>query len=297
VGAFRGAAVRNTSWLFKLLEFYSTQLHHRGQWWVHLRLRRLLAPNLNVDLEVVRDGRRWLLNPSDFVQAELFWLGEMDSWDVYHIRRQIPRFLERDSTLFDIGANFGYYAITLAEILERRYDVYAVEPVPATYERLCRNVALNDLGATVHTYRVGFSDASGVGTVIERPGNSGAARIARGEEEGPQVPLMTLDSLCVARAIRKVGFMKVDVEGSEERLLIGGAETIEQCKPLIHIELNPVMSRHARSSVEQVVSLLRDYGYDLYVAQRNRLGLLRQLPRGGDHVNALCFPKGRAPAS
>src|SRR5262245_1187917 len=119
------------SWVFRFLEFYGTQLHHRGQWRIHKWLRDRLNSNLDIDLEVVRDGHRWLLNPSDFVQADFFWLGERDTWDVWHAKR-----LFDGAIMMDIGANFGHYSITLAEAASRNCVVHAFEPFPQNAARL-----------------------------------------------------------------------------------------------------------------------------------------------------------------
>jgi hypothetical protein len=77
------------------------------------------------------------------------------------------------------------------------------------------------------------------------------------------------------------------VEGYEERLLRGGAKTLADSRPLVHIELNPVTLEKARSSVERVVDLLRSHGYALFAARRAELVPLERLPRGRDYVN--CF--------
>lgn len=278
--------MRSNSVLFKLLQFYGTHLHHRGQWRVHARLRKLLRPDVDVNLEVIRGGQKWLLNPSDYMPSEFFWLGTMDSWDTFHLKR----FLEPGSVIFDIGANFGYYAITLASTLQRDCQVYAFEPFRPSYERLNKNIALNSLHDTVFPYPLGFSDVVGTGHMVTRAGNSGAARVSI-DDNGTPVPLVTLDSFCGDNAIERIDFIKIDVEGYEERLLLGGVKTIVQVKPLIFIELNPPTLTLANSSVERVVETLQGYGYELYLAQRERLLRLRELPRGSNYVNAFCFPK------
>src|SRR5262249_14747784 len=116
--------------LARLLEFYGTRLHHRGQGRIHMMLRRILKPDLNADFDVTRGGLHWRLNPSDFVQADLFWFGRKDYWETHHLRK----LLHPGSVLFDVGANIGYYAITLAAALGNACRVYAFEPFPSTYE-------------------------------------------------------------------------------------------------------------------------------------------------------------------
>src|SRR5262245_22412801 len=109
--------------LIRILEFYGTRVRHRGQWRVHTILRRILKPDVDADFQVTRGGLRWRLNPSDFVQADLFWFGHKDYWETHHLRKM----LQRGSVLFDIGANIGYYALTLAATLRNECLVHAFE--------------------------------------------------------------------------------------------------------------------------------------------------------------------------
>lgn len=278
--------MRADSWLFKLLEFYGTRIHHRGQWRVHALLRKWLRPNVDVDLEVVRDGHRWLLNPSDFVQCEFFWLGSMDTWDVLHLKQLLPP----GSVIFDVGANFGHYAITLADALHRDCSVHAFEPFPPNFERLRTNIRMNTLEHIIQVHAKGLSDLVGSGYMTTRADNSGAATLAVSVgADGYHVALTTLDSFCAQYRIEKLDFVKIDVEGYEERLLLGGKETISRFSPLILIELDPPKLIRAGSSVGRVVAQLNDFGYELCVAHRKRLVPLRNLPRGQDLINAFCL--------
>ena len=91
--------------------FYGTRLpNHPRKWWIHGRLRQWLGVVVDRDIEVVRDGLRWSLNPADFGHNSLFWLGVKDPWDLHHLCRLV----HPDDVILDVGANFGYYAVTLA---------------------------------------------------------------------------------------------------------------------------------------------------------------------------------------
>src|SRR4029450_12465445 len=92
------------SLLERALLFYGTRLpNHPRKWWLHDRLRQLLGVATTGNIEVVREGLRWLLNPADFEHTPLFWLGTMDRWDLYHLRR-----LAMQDCVFIHGcANFG----------------------------------------------------------------------------------------------------------------------------------------------------------------------------------------------
>jgi len=282
------ASLAPRSWAFRLLELYGTRIRHRGQWWTHLQLRKLLRADVDADFEVVRNGLKWVLNPSDFTQAEFFWTGSWEGWDTYHLRNM----LTPGCTFFDVGANFGYYSITVAAALARRCRVHAFEPFPSTYRRLCRNIELNSLGSVVKAHDVALLDVKGKSYMTMRPGNSGAAWLD-GDPGGETVATTTLATFCETRAISRIDLIKLDVEGSEERVLRGGADVISALKPLLMVELNPGVLAKAGSSADALINRLQGFGYGLFVAARDALVPLGALPAGPtDYVNLFCIPTG-----
>lgn len=271
---------------FKALEFYGTRINHRGQWFVHEKLRHLLRVNVDADLKVMRDGLQWELNPSDHMQAGLFWLGAQDHWDIYHIKK----LLKPGDVIFDVGANFGYYSIILSSALHKQCVVHAFEPNPPTTLRLLRNIELNNLADVITVHHIGLSDTEGTGQMIERVDNSGAATIDTTRQEGNAV-LTTLDNFCGVHKIDRIDFMKIDIEGFEERFLHGGSSSLRRLKPTILIELNPLTLARENSSVDRIAELLGQLGYKLHASQRRKLLPLRRLPQGDEIINAFCFPK------
>lgn len=276
--------MNHNSTLFRALEFYGTRFHHRGQWLVHQKLRDVLNVRVDRDLEVERAGLRWVLNPSDFMQSALFWLGEQDRWDVFHIKRLVVP----GAVIFDVGANVGYYSLVIAAALNGNCETHAFEPNPETYDRLARHIELNGMGASVFAHRLALSDAIGSGKIVERDGNSGAASV---ETSGDgEVALTTLDAFCGARGLARIDFIKVDIEGLEERMLNGARETLQRHRPALLVELNPSTLTRENSSAERVAELLRSLGYELYEARRERLLPLNKLPQGEEFINAFCLP-------
>lgn len=290
------SCMRSDNFLFKLLEFYGTRLHHKGQWRVHERLQWLLGANVDVEREVVRNGRRFVLNPSDFVQRNFFWFGEEDRNEP----RLLARLLTPDSVIFDVGANFGYYSITLADALGERCRVFAFEPFPSTFSRLRHHIELNGLHEIIKAFPIALADKPGGALMKIDSRNTGAASFSDTGGDQP-VKVSTLDSFCSENAIDRIDLLKVDVEGTEERFLIGGAATISRLTPLIFIELNPATLVRGGTTVDRLVSRLKEHGYELFIANRDRLEPLRELPRtyvngtGGpeNYLNAFCLHPSR----
>ena len=269
---------------FRVLEWYGLHGRHPGHWRVHAALRNLLKPRFDEDLTVSRQGLRWVLDPSDFPQENLFWLGESDRWELFHARRMVGP----GAVIFDVGANFGYYALMLAAALRGVCTVHAFEPTEATFQRLSRHIALNRMNC-VHAHRLALSDAPGTASMRGRNGNSGAAFLEPGNGE---VQVTTLDEFVREWGIGRVDFMKIDVEGFEERVLRGGERALRELRPHILFELQPVTLERAGSSVERLATLLTSHGYRLFQADRERLVPLVRSEDPGYLVNGFAVPAG-----
>ena len=275
--------------LEQTLLFYGTRFpSHPRKWWLHDRLRRMLRVDIDRDIEVVRNRLRWFLNPSDFEHAGLFWLGGKDKWDVYHLRR----ILAPGSVFFDIGANFGYYALTIATALDRQCQVHAFEPNPKTYSRLRQHIEWNDLNDVVHAHQLALSDREGTATLIERADNSGASRLG---DDAPGLPVQvtTTDAFCRTHEVERVDALKIDVEGFEAKVLYGGRETLSQFKPAIVIEFWTTGLGRAHSSVDEVAGALHDLGYRMFKPFRERLEAISKPPRTDIPENIFCFHPDR----
>ncbi len=134
-------------------------------------------------------------------------------------------------------------------------QVIAVEPSPDTCECLAvnltnvlnvdiRNVALGDAPGTVRMHL----DAD-----QKLKANTGARFV----KPGGDIPVETIDSW----NLTSLGFLKLDVEGSEYVALRGAADTLTRCKPIVLFENKFLWSRHYGLPKDSVSRLLTGLGY------------------------------------
>jgi len=72
-------------------------------------------------------------------------------------------------TVLDVGANIGVFALCAAK---QGAQVYAYEPIPATFELLKQNIQLHGLDNMVHPRNIGLSDQSEEKTMFHHPSMS-----------------------------------------------------------------------------------------------------------------------------
>lgn len=142
----------------------------------------------------------------------------------------------------DIGANAGYWAIPMAENFS---SSMAFEPDSGARARLMRNLSLNSLENLVVS-DLAVSDSSGIARFAIRRAldNSGSLNDGLGSlvnfetflEDTVLVETVSLDDYLPINGFLP-GFMKIDVEGAEEMVLLGASRTISEARPVVVAEI------------------------------------------------------------
>lgn len=177
----------------------------------------------------------------------------------------ILRLAQGAHTIFDIGANIGWYSLHIAQ-QEPQARVFAFEPVPGTHARLLANLARNAAGARVTPVRDGLSDSPGLFDMFV-PATSGSPAASLSElhpGEGSRrvsCRFTTLDEFVAAQGVGRLDLIKCDVEGAELRVLKGGAATLARFRPAVVIELLRKWSAAFGYHPNDVLDLFAALGY------------------------------------
>jgi FkbM family methyltransferase len=145
------------------------------------------------------------------IALEGFW----ESW----ITQFVVRHIVPDSVVMDVGANHGYYTVVMADLVGPGGKVICFKPFPSTRVLLERNIEINGFSDWAVIDPRAVADASGrrVGMSCP-PGEPKNARLEwSGGQDAVEVETLALDDLDAV----DVDFVKVDVEGAEERMWAG----------------------------------------------------------------------------
>jgi FkbM family methyltransferase len=123
----------------------------------------------------------------------------------------------------DVGSNAGTYALPLARHVGAGGRVVAVEPHPVMVARLAFNQAASRSG-NVALIPAAAGDVDGELMIETDHENYGASHVypdASARSDAIRVPAMRLLSILRDHKVDKIDSLKIDVEGYEDRVLIG----------------------------------------------------------------------------
>src|SRR5437763_1291560 len=150
----------------------------------------------------------------------------------------LKRELRAGDTFFDVGANAGFFTLVAAKLVGPTGKCVSFDPLPANVESLREQIELNRL-TYCHVDARAIADAAGEAVFSfefagDPQGHLGGPR--RQSENQIKVLLTTLDQ--AAERWGTPTFIKLDVEGAEDKALQGARHTIERIRPTWLIEIH-----------------------------------------------------------
>lgn len=182
---------------------------------------------------------------------------------VYHL----PRLAKAGDTAIDIGANLGYYARPLSEIVGTAGRVHAVEPVPVVCRVLrrnlrgCRNVEIFDCALGAENKEITMSNDS-----ARETGYLGTGRNFVGDAAGEGAVTFTARMRRGSElfaGLERLDFVKCDVEGYELIVMHELRPLLERFRPTVLIETGG-------ENRPQIIELFTELDYKGYTLENGR---------------------------
>lgn len=181
--------------------------------------------------------------------------------------------LDDDSTIFDIGANLGWYTLNILKNNTNR-NVYSFEPIEETYFKLKENLKLNNV-ETTKLYNFGLYKENKKMEFFYDTTASGASSLAdlRELETTKKVvcEFKKMDDFIKENSVDRLDFIKCDVEGSELFVYQGGIESIEKFRPIVFSEMLRKWAAKFNYHPNDIIQLFKNIGYKCYVIKEDML--------------------------
>lgn len=203
----------------------------------------------------------------------------------------LDHFLKPGQVFIDGGANFGIYTVVASKIVGDSGTVLSFEPSVESFPVLERNVQLNQFD-NVKLFNSALSSEEGTSRLyhIDNAPNSYSLNSdSRPDTTFEEVSTETLDAILLCEDIEKVDFIKLDVEGAEEKVLKGANSLLVQSKPKVLFEMGSRNSSNIEGDPQGAWNYLAQFGYCFFMIQSDgELSKLNSAPPAG---NILAIPK------
>ncbi|MGZ7030368.1 MAG: FkbM family methyltransferase [Thermoanaerobaculia bacterium] len=188
-----------------------------------------------------------------------FWFPElaesMATTEIYLERAN----LKPGQTVLDLGAYAGGATYHFSRAVGREGRVFAFEPDPRSFDCLQKNIALHSLDNVTAARRGVWSQTGRV--LFQAEGSMGSAVVEasdRSSDAKEWIDVVSLQDVCRENSIKRVHFVKMDVEGSEVQILASATDFIREHRPSMIIEVHRVQG--VRTDAE-VTRILQANGY------------------------------------
>lgn len=178
----------------------------------------------------------------------------------------------------DCGANIGVHTVEWAKAMHGWGSVLAIEAQERIFYALAGNIAINNcfnaralhaaVGAAVGELSIPVPDytrRSSFGS-LELKWNNNAEFIGQtisyAEADCQKTRLLSIDSL----GLKRIDFIKLDIEGMEMEALKGAEQSIRACKPQMLVEW-------IKTDKQVLWGVLESYGYRIYEVGINFLAV------------------------
>ena len=170
----------------------------------------------------------------------------------------------------DIGANIGLFSLqAINPEMNPDAKILAFEPNPLTFSRLQLTIEENSLSNNIVAFPLAISENTELakfslhsdilcsGDGIFDTGRAGLSK-------NIIVHVTTLDSLNNIFGLKRLDWIKIDVEGAELLVLRGGVNTIRSLRPKIIFEIHRDNIKPYGTSSNEIFTFLNSLDYKIY---------------------------------
>jgi FkbM family methyltransferase len=213
------------------------------------------------------NNRSILLNYDSFQSMWIMYNYYVD-WEEFNL---ISKYVQPGDEVFDIGANMGFYTIWMSKFISNG-KIHSFEPDHGNFERLQKNIALNNLQTQVIPNKIAASDVDGeLGFTKGLDGENHIVNTTN--QNSVTIQSRKIDSYVRRLNISAIAYMKIDVEGFEYAVLKGADAVLSEKRiDIIQLEINKTISNSGKK-INDVLGLLNQHQYGLcsYDVNANQL--------------------------
>jgi FkbM family methyltransferase len=190
-----------------------------------------------------------------------------------------------------VGASDGRHSYVMTRVAPKA-RIHAFEPSAFAFEVLKTCMKWHGIDDRVVPIHAAVSDQAGEMFLVTPRKTSG--RMGRAyafvsesgatgdgpvrpdlQDQGAEVqptPVLTIDGYCDAHGLSRVDFIRMDIEGAEQKALVGACGILDRDRPHVLLEIHPAMlAERFGGSGQAVLDLFQTRGYRMFALNGDRL--------------------------
>ena len=158
-------------------------------------------------------------------------------------------------TIIDIGANIGEFSFYAHKKYLEKVEIFAFDPDPIAKQCIDNNL----VGINASINLVALSNKSGEENFyLKTESADSSLHEPFGESVKIKTKIVTLDSFFNNLELRRPVLLKMDTEGHEPEVLLGGIETL---KHIDWVSIDAGLERYGKSTSHEVARILVEQGF------------------------------------
>jgi FkbM family methyltransferase len=208
----------------------------------------------------------------DFVGRCIYFTGDYDR----KVSLLCRRIVKPGDSVLDIGANMGVVTLQLARLVGPTGTVHAFEPNPRMATLITRSATKNRFD-NIRLHPTALGSSTGTLELHVPRDNAGQGSFIYHKDVSTcdvvQTPVRRLSDIAREEGISELRFIKIDVEGFENQVLVGAQDILEKVRPdVILFEANETLP--VSFSCVPAVKTLQQAGYRFMALPKSMLTLL-----------------------
>jgi len=181
----------------------------------------------------------------------------------------VKLFLDKGDVFIDVGANIGLFTLIAARIIGNKGKIISIEPTKKTFERLKEHIELNRY-KNIIPINLALSDKKGIAILKKDMTGYDAWNSLAKPTKGnlivsENVLTTTLDEIVKEYQLDNIKLIKIDVEGWEIPVMLGGEKILYSKKPpALIVEFTSKNAINAGYSCLDLFNTGIKYGYKWY---------------------------------
>ncbi|MGD0465834.1 MAG: FkbM family methyltransferase [Gammaproteobacteria bacterium] len=198
---------------------------------------------------------------------------ETGVWDPVETKAILPLFKPRQ-TVVEVGANYGYYTLLIAEKIGKSGKLISYEANPDVYKYLIKSVAMNHFRPPMVTVKnLAVADHKDTAVLVYGFDNIGGGFISNIKDEkancqngnGFICHRVATTSLDEDLGNIKIDILRMDAEGSEYFILKGAKKILSNSpNAIIIMEWGQMHFQRVKININDFIELLKEQKYFIY---------------------------------